>query len=85
MAKKDTNWRAKRAEGGITNQERADRADEYLANYMTGRDGDDTPAAEEARSYCADLIADLLHLAASRGWGAESVLQLADINFQSER
>lgn len=85
--KKDKGWRAKRDADkvGMTNQDRANRAEEYFDLYMTGRDGDYTPAAEEARSYCADLIADLLHLSASKGWGAESVLQLADIHFQSER
>lgn len=87
MAKKDKNWSAKKDidHAGITNLERAERAEEYLDNYMAGRDGDYTPASEEARSYCADLIADLLHLSASKGWGAESVLQLAEIHFQSER
>lgn len=85
MTKKDKNWRGTRAEGGITNQDRANRAEEFLSLYMTGVDGDLHPHPEDARSYCADLIADLLHLSASNGWGAESVAQLADTNFQAER
>ena len=82
---KDKNWKAKKKEGGITNQERADRVEELLEAYMKGVDGDLTPVEGEERGYCCDLIADLLHLAASKGWGAESVLDMANMHFQSER
>lgn len=82
---KDKGWRAKRKEGGISNQERADRGEDYLASYMIGVDGDMKPSIEDERSYCCDFIADLLHLAASKGWGAESVLGMANTHFQSER
>lgn len=82
---KDKNWKAKKKEGGITNQERADRVEKLLERYMKGVDEDLTPVEGEARSYCCDFIADLLHLSASKGWGAESVLDMANIHFQSER
>lgn len=84
----DKGWKAnKDVDGcGITNAERAERVQDFLACYSKGRDGDlDELPLDEQRSMCADMIADLLHLAASYGWGAESVLQLADIHFQSER
>ena len=82
---KDKGWKARKKDGGITNQERADRVEELLEVYMRGVDGDVTPVEGEARSYCCDFIADLLHLAASKGWGAESVLEMANTHFQSER
>lgn len=82
---KDKDWKATKKEGGITNRERADRVEELLEAYMKGVAGDMTPVEGEARSYCCDFIADLLHLSASKGWGAESVLDMANTHFQCER
>lgn len=82
---KDKGWKASKKQGGITNQERADRGDDLLVQYMVTVDGDPGGYEEDGRSYCCDFIADLLHLSASKGWGAESVLDMANIHFQSER
>lgn len=85
--KKDKNWRGNKDvdKCGITNQDRASRVEEHFVLYATGRDGDLHPSPADMASYCADMIADLLHLAASEGWDAERVLRLADLHFQSER
>ena len=86
--KHDKNWKANKDVDrcGITNADRVERVQELLDVYSKGRDGDlDELPRDEQRSICADMIADLLHLSASYGWGAESVAQLADLHFQSER
>lgn len=85
--KHDKGWRANKDvdKCGITNADRADRVEDYLLNYMTGRDGDCNYTPEDERSYCSDMIADLLHLAASKGWNAEKILRMADTHFQAER
>jgi hypothetical protein len=87
--KHDKGWRGNKDvdHAGITNADRAERGRTALAAYMRAKDGDiqgnDDPG--EQRSQCADLIADLMHLAAEQAWGAESVSRLADMHFQSER
>ena len=87
--KHDKGWRGSKDidRAGITNDDRAERGRAALDAYMRAKNGDiqgnDEP--EEQRSECADLIADLLHLSALYGWGAESVARLADLHFQSER
>ncbi len=85
--KKDQNWRGNKDADhcGITNQDRADRVEEILYYYAKGRDGGMHPSLDDMASYCADMIADLMHLAASKGWDAERVHRLANLHFQSER
>ena len=85
--KHDKGWKANKDTDkcGITNADRASRVEELLEYYAKGRDGDIAPSESELPDYCADMIADLLHLAASNGWNAERVLRLADMHFQAER
>lgn len=83
--KHDKGWRANKDTDkcGITNADRAARVEEWFQGYANSLDRD--VAEPELPNYCSDMIADLLHLAASNGWDAEKTLRMADMHFQSER
>lgn len=85
--KHDKGWRANKDTDkcGITNADRASRVEELLEYYAKCRDRRWHTSESELPYYCADMIADLLHLAASNGWDAEDVLRRADMHFQAER
>jgi hypothetical protein len=66
-----------------TNQERADRAETALQQYIEAKG----EVFEKSSSEIADLIADLLHLTARLDEGddpAESTLRLAKMHFDAE-
>jgi hypothetical protein len=66
-----------------TNQDRADRAERTLQQYIEAKD----EVFEKSSSEIADLIADLLHLAARLDEGddpVESTLRLAKMHFEAE-
>jgi hypothetical protein len=69
--------------GGPDNQTRADRANEALRQYVEAKG----EVFEESCSEIADLIADLLHLAARWDQGdgpIDSTLMLARMHFDAE-
>jgi hypothetical protein len=80
--KHDKNWKANKDVDhcGITNADRVERAAAALSAYSEMRGTD-----ESLEDDCADLMADLMHFAASEGFGAEKLHQRAEFNFQSER
>lgn len=80
--KHDKNWKANKDVDrcGITNADRVERAKVALSAYAAKR-GKDTSLEDD----CLDLMTDLLHFAASEGFNADKLHEMADFNFQSER
>lgn len=70
-----------------TNTERAERGLIALSAYTTKMFDDGNPETlhrDNLEAAIADLIADLMHLAASRGFDAEVVAARAHLHYEAE-
>lgn len=74
-------WRRrKKDEAGISNEERAERAATACSAYSQTKGTDD-----DMEACIGDLMADLLHYAASEGLDPETLHRRAIMHFEDER
>lgn len=82
------NWKASKridGKGSWSNQERADAGENSLIAYASFKEEKEGLTPEELNGSLSDLVADLLHYAASIGHDPEVISKTALMHFEIER